>query len=216
MKRIILIGALLAIVVISSTLFAVTRPKKLAITITPAVDSLQINGNKLHYQPGMKIDYNKPLTIRIEQAGYTPHIQALDPKRDNIAELTITLSPLQGVKPADAAPSQNASTQPTEQAQATLLAAAQSSNSDALLTSGGSLNVDIETNQIFNHGEYIVDVVKLHSPDDSDAALVVLKKDGAGYKIILGPGTHFDQADVKAAGLPTEVTTFIGALGYGQ
>jgi hypothetical protein len=204
-RRLLILGI---VVVFAVVVFAIigllsTQPK-LTLHAGVVPDSLEINGANVTFTDGMKVDYTKPLAIKVTKKGYQDLSITLDPKNSPMKEYTIALLP--NPDPLASIPVPAFGPLPNEQGP--LLQAAKNSD-NTLLDFGDALNVDILETKSFQGGNYIAYRVKKKPPVVTDPAFLIVENSPDGYVMSLGPGTTFGSADEYIDTYPDEIIQYM-------
>jgi hypothetical protein len=198
MKRrplIIAIGSLVILVLIVVSIAMTMAGRTLTLNADPNIDNVAIDGKSMTFKQGMKVDYQKAITIEVAQKGYDAFKVQLDPKANNMKDYTIKLT-----KHTDT---------PVGSQGYGLLEAAKNSSKDNGLLLNSQLNATITSSKSFADGYTFYAI-----SNDSGPAFVVVRNQSGVANIVLGPGTRFDNSDLLR--MPSDVATYLRSLGVGE
>lgn len=201
-KRItvIVIASVLVLVLIIIGIFSALGGRQLTLNSQPGIDTVTINGVNKSFQQGMKVGFDKTLTIAVNQSGYDSFSVTLDPKNNTTQSYTIKLTTSSSLVDNSGS-----------NANDNLLQAAKKSTTNIGLLSGSQLNVLVTAAKSLSNGYFVYTIEPLDSTQGgSDTATVVVQKQSDGYHVILGPSSNLSSSDV--ASLPADVVAYLRSI----
>jgi hypothetical protein len=192
---IIAIGALVILVLLIVAITMAVGGRKLTLNAEPNIDTVTIDGTSTAFKQGMKVDYQKAITIEVAQNGYDAFKAQLDPKANDIKDYTIKLT-----KHTDT---------PVGSKGYDLLEAAKNNADDNGLLVNSKLNATITNSKSFANGYTFYAI-----GNDTGPAYVVVRNQDGTANIVLGPGTRFVNSDLLR--MPSDVAAYLRSLGVGE